>query len=251
MAEQQPVVQSQPAPTPPKKSSCWYWGCGIFVLLIIIVMVLGALRSGLITPGGNSNQEATDKELSKQELIDYFVAETTVYPGFNRPIKLMKWNKDIITVSIADTPPENGTKVVDKFISKFNSLSSSVQLQRVDTGGDIIIYFQASTQGAAGKSGPSTGADTIIDHAKIRISQEAAIFEQSLSSVLSHEMFHALGFTGHYQGSDCRLMSPDTCGSHLTINEERLIQMMYASNISDGLDETAIRAFFEANWSFN
>jgi hypothetical protein len=58
-------------------------------------------------------------------------------------------------------------------------------------------------------------------------------------------MFHALGFTGHYMGSVCRLMSPETCGSHLSVNEEKLIQMLYANDIPPGLDESQIRNYFQ------
>ncbi|MFA6492638.1 MAG: hypothetical protein WCV58_00615 [Patescibacteria group bacterium] len=247
-------------PEKPKKSKWLLWTCGSCGCLVIIIMVaLFSLRSftgfniGKFfdnSQNNGSNLDEEDKEMTKSELIDYFVGETTVYPGFDKSIKVMKWEKPVVTISVADTPPEGGIKAIDDFINKFNNNSTKTKLQRIESDGDIKIYFQVSTDGAAGRSGPSSGADYIIDHANIKLSEEAAMFDQSLSSVLSHEIFHALGFTGHYQGSACRLMSPTVCGSRLTINEERLIQMLYSTDMPDGINESEIRSFLQ-NWSPN
>ncbi len=188
-----------------------------------------------------------DREMSKQDLIDYFVQEVTTYPNLEKKVKLARWDKDTVTLSIEDDKSEAKIKAVDNFITTFNKNSNYVKLKRTDSNGDIKIYFQEDTSGSAGRSGPGTGADYIIDLSYVEVSQDAAIFEQSLNQVFSHEMFHALGFTGHYSGSVCRLMSPDVCGSHISVNEEKLIQMLYATDIPPGLDESQIREYFK-NW---
>lgn len=241
----------------PKKSKWCWWACGscgcLILVVVVILVVLNATTGfnlGRVLTGenGSTKQDAEDIEMSKADLVDYFVTETTVYPGYDKRIKLMKWEKPTITLSIEDMPPEGGINAVDDFVTIFNSNSTSAKMERIESGGDIKIYFQKDTKGVAGRSGPSSGADFTIDHADVKLDEKVAIFEQSLVSVLSHELFHALGFTGHYNGKECRLMSTNTCGSRLTINEERLIQMMYGTDISAESDESQIRAFFQ-NWN--
>lgn len=248
---------TKPGAEQPKRSKWHLRVCGTCgCLLVILICILFALRTFTsFSPSnifGNKNSTKTtdeeDLEMTKDELINYFVGETTVWPGISQPMKLIKWKKEIVSVSIEDTPPEKGVEAVDKFIEKFNQNSSSVKLNRVSQGGDIKIYFQAISDNVAGRAGPSSGADYTIDHANVNLSSKAALSEQSLDQVLSHEMFHALGFYGHYLESECRLMSPSACGSHFTINEERLIQMLYATDIPDGSDEQRIRSYFQ-NWS--
>lgn len=216
------------------------------ILIIIAFLVMKSI--GFFGAENTKSGDEEDRQMTKQELVDYFVDETTTYPGVNQPMKSMAWDNRTVTASIEDQPPAGGEKALDDFISVFNNNSTTTKLEKVDSGGDIKIYFQASTGEAAGKSGPSSGDDFIIDRANVKISENAAVFEQSLSSVLSHEMFHALGFTGHYSGSTCRLMSSRTCGAHLTQNEERLIQMLYSSGLPVGSDEETIRAHFQ-NWT--
>lgn len=252
------MEEKKPEQTKKPNSKCWWFVGGCGCLIIIVIVVLFGLR--FVTgfniidifsnqpSGSNTPKDEEDIELSKANLIDYFVEETTIYPGLNQPAKVIRWEKELVFLSIADTPPEGAIKAIDDFINIFNRNSSKTKLSRVNSSGDIIFYFQADTRGAAGSSGPSTGADYIIDHANIKLSEDAALFQQSMESVLSHEIFHALGFTGHYSGNVCRLMSSSVCGSHLTINEERLIQMLYATEISSGADENQIREYFK-NWS--
>lgn len=247
---------SQTNPAKPKKSKWYFWACGgCGCLIIILVIVLAALRSfsnfnlgDLFGKQSGTNADEEDRAMTKDELIDYFVVLTTFYSTQDNPVKLARWNKETVTVSIADQPAEGGVAAVDDFITAFNRNSTTTKLQRVDQDGDIQIYFQASTAGSAGLSGPSTGADFTIDHADIKLSQEAAIFTQSLDSVLSHEMMHALGFVGHYYGNVCRLLSSKTCGSHLTVNEERLIKMLYGTDVPAGSGESEIRTYFQ-NWN--
>lgn len=238
-------------------SKCWWLagGCGCLIIIIIVIFGLRFFTGfNFINIFGNQpgdtkiTQGEEDLEMSKSDLIDYFVEETTIYPGLNRPTKVARWEKEIVTISIADTPPEGAIKTIDDFIIIFNRNSTKTKLKRVNSPRDIIIYFQADARGAAGSSGINTGTDYIIDHANIKLSEEAAFFQQSIESILSHEIFHALGFTGHYSGSVCRLMSKDVCGSHLTINEERLIQMLYATDLPTRADENHIREYFK-NWS--
>lgn len=248
---------SKPTPEKPKKSKWCLWTCGgVGCLVLIVLVAVFALRTftdfnlGDSSSSGQSpiKQDEEDNEMSKTELLDYFVAETTVWPGYDQSIKVIKWEKPIVTVSIADTPLEGGIKAVDDFIARFNKNSNTVKLERIEKDGDIKIYFQEDTKGSAGKSGPSSGLDYTIDNANVKLDQKVAISDQVLNSVLSHEMFHALGFTGHYNGSVCRLMSPDTCGSHFSINEERLIQMLYSTNLPVESNESDIRAYFQ-NWN--
>lgn len=252
MADEQKTSQEKN-----KKPRWWLLACGscgcLLILLIIIFFVFGSFtgfnpRSLFNGQDNTANQDEEDREMTKQGLIDYFVGETTVYPGADIVMKVIKWEKPVVTVSIADTPPDGGVQAVDDFIAKFNQNSTKTKLERIENNGDIKIFFQASTNGAAGRSGPSSGADYTIDHANIKLAGEVALFEQSLSSVLAHEMFHALGFTGHYTGNVCRLMSPTVCGSHLTINEEKLIQMLYSTDLPSGIGESEVRSYFQ-NWS--
>lgn len=228
------------------------WTCGgIGLLIILIIIGIFAFRffsdSGTSTATITTKPDEEDIEMSKADLIDYFVTETTVWAGTDYPMKVTRFEKPIVKVSIADTPPEGGIQAVDDFIAKFNTNSNTVKLERTQSDGDIKIYFQKDTKGAAGRSGPSGSGNYIIDHANVKLDQKVAIFDQSMSSVLSHEMFHALGFTGHYNGSVCRLMSPTVCGSHFSINEERLIQMLYSTDIPIKSDESDIRTYFQ-NW---
>lgn len=241
----------------PKKSIWYLWacgGCGCLVIIIIIILFMFRLFTGFSSSDlsgnkqGSTSQDEEDKEMTKTELINYFIAETTVWPGVEKPMKVIKWKKDIVTVSIEDTPPEGGAKTVDEFIEKFNRNSSTAKLKRISNGGDIKIYFEKPTNGAAGKAGPSSGADYIIDLGYVELSEEATLFEKSLDQIFAHEMFHALGFYGHYKGDECRLMSPTTCGSHFTINEERLIKMLYGTEIPEGSDANDVRTYFQ-NWT--
>ena len=241
----------------PKNSKWCLWtcgGCGLLIIIIAVILIVLYEATGfnlgrvLTGENGSTKKDAEDIEMSKAELVDYFVTETTFYSGVDRRIKLMKWEKPVITVSIEDASPEGGTKALDDFVTVFNSNSTNTKMDRVESGGDIKIYFQEDTKGSAGRSGPSSGADFTIDHADIKLDQKVAIFDQSLASILSHEIFHALGFTGHYNGEECRLMSPSTCGSRLAVNEESLIQMMYGTDIPAESDENQIRAFFQ-NWN--
>lgn len=251
------VPEETAASVPPENKSRFSWGCAFLFLVLVVLVLFSIFRFGFFPRGGSSfknnttekKQEDESVELSKPELIDYFVDLTIFYAGVDKPMELVMWKKKIVTVSIEDEPPESGSKVLEEFINKFNDLSSETKLQQVAKGGDIEIYFQVSTSGSAGKAGPSSGIDTIIDHAVVKISHEAALFEQGLEVVLDHEMLHALGFFGHYLGSDCRLMSPTTCGAKFSKNEEKLIKMLYSSKIDDGLDEAGIRSFFESNWN--
>lgn len=242
----------------PKKSRWLWWTCGgcgcLAIIIVIILFSFGSFAGfGPSSLFGNiwkdqSYQDEEDRQMTKAELIDYFVEETTTYSSPNTPIRVAKWEKPVVTVSIADVPPEGGEKTLNDFISKFNNNSIKIKLQHTEKDGDIKIYFQESTRGAAGLSGPSTGGDYTIDNADVKLAQDVALFEQSISSVLSHELFHALGFTGHYSGTTCRLMSTGTCGSRLTINEERLIQMLYATDLPSNSGEAEIRAYFQ-NWN--
>lgn len=256
MTEQNKVAQEEAsASVPPEKRPHSLWGCFFAILVLIILVLFVIFRFGFFPRGSSSIKDnAFDKKqeilLSKSELVDYFVELATIYTGVDKPMELVMWKKKIVTVSIEDKLPEHGSKVVEEFISKFNNLTSETKLQQVAKGGDIKIYFQASINGSAGKAGPSSGVDTIIDHAVVKISQDSAIFEQSLEPVFAHEMLHALGFLGHYSGNGCRLMSPTTCGAEFSKNEEQLIKMLYSSKIDDGLDEQGIRSFFESNWNF-
>src|SRR4030042_4112908 len=226
MNEEKLQTQTPPPqpPQPPVKKSRWYcWvlgACGCVVIVIVIIFFIFGIsfwRSwadfGNVLPEDTNIEKSAapdeeDKEMSKQELIDYFVQETTTYSGVDIKIKLSRFEKEIVTVSIEDDKSKDKTKAVNNFITIFNKNSTATSLKRVDSNGDIKVYFHADTSGSAGRSGPSTGADYVIDHADVKISEDAAIFEQSLDSVFSHEMFHAIGFTGHYSGSVCRLMSP-------------------------------------------
>ena len=231
------------SPAKPKKSKWWLVGCGGGLLIIIVlVFAFGLFGSSYKS---SSSQDEEDIVLSKDELVNYFVEETTIWGAGNIPITLMKWDKPEVTISIADTAAEGGDKAIESIISKFNQNSTKVKLKQVAADGDTKIYFQASAGGAAGSSGPSTGGDSIIDNASVKLSEEAAMFSSSLESVLTHEIFHSLGFVGHYSGEVCRLMSKSVCGSHITINEERLVQMMYSTDIPAGSNETQIRAYFQ------
>lgn len=211
-------------------------------------MFSGETFRNIFNPDNTSQQDEEDQAMSHDELVDYFTILVTTYSSPETPSKVAKWDKPVVTISIENIPPENGIKVVDDFINKFNSNSTKTKLERTAKNGDIRIYFNVDTSGSAGRSGPSTGADYIIDSAQVKLDERVAVFEQSLSSVFSHEMFHALGFTGHYQGNDCRLMSTSTCGSHLSINEERLIQMLYSTDIPVKSGEPEIKAYFQ-NWN--
>lgn len=249
--------QSQPSPQKPKKSRWWLWVCGSCSCLVIVLIVVFFIISSVTGfnlekyfDGGSGSITETDEEdrvMTKDELVDYFVDLTTIYGGNNMPIKLMKWDKPVVTISPMDEPTPNGIKIIDDFITMFNANSTTTQLQRVDKGGDIKVYFKPAAGDAAGSAGPSSGADYVIDSATVKFGENAAVFEQTESQIFAHEMFHVLGFVGHYTGETCRLMSKNTCGSHVSKNEEKLIQMLYSTDISAELDETQIRTFFQ-NW---
>ncbi|OGD57332.1 hypothetical protein A2V71_00740 [Candidatus Berkelbacteria bacterium RBG_13_40_8] len=223
---------------PKSKKTCWILG----ICILILVLIVGAIF--IVRSISKTSQDEEDVKMSQADLVDYFVDLTTVYPGVDREMKVIKWEKSPVTVSIEDQAPGGGEEALSNFISTFNNNSTEVKLERVQKDGDIKIYFQTPIS-SAGSAGPSTGADFAIDNAKIVLSENAAMFQQSLDSVLSHEMFHTLGFTGHYSGSVCRLMSKSVCGSHMTENEEELIKMMYSGNLPSGSDKTQIRAFFQ------
>lgn len=240
---------------PKSSKTCWIiaGSCGCLVILILAGLFAvrtfgGEIFKNIFNPDNTPRQDEENREMTKAELIDYFVIETTTYSSPDTPSKVARWEKPVVTVSVESQPSEQNIKAVDKFITKFNNNSSKTKLQRIENNGDIKIYFETDTAGSAGRSGPSSGADYIIDSGVIKLDERAGVFEQSLDSIFSHEMFHALGFTGHYESSTCRLMSPTTCGSRLTINEERLIQMLYNSGIPLGSDETQIRSYFQ-NWN--
>lgn len=246
--------KEKPQEKPKSSCKCLWVFLIIFGVLIIGLGIFFAVRffggSKDINPNTGRAKDEEDVLMSKDELINYFVAETTVYPGFDKKLKTMAWDKPVVTVAIADQAPENAPKIIDDFITTFNRNSTTTQLQRISGDADIKVYFQKDVGHVAGSAGPSSGADYIIDHATIRMSERSTLFDESLAQIFSHEMFHVLGFTGHYDTSTCRLMSPDTCGSHLSINEEKLIQMLYSSGLPIESDEAQIRAFFQ-NWSPN
>ena len=253
MSEQEKVEVSKPK----NKKTCWIVGgiCSCLIIIVVILLIIfGSLGRSIIGSivgegeGVNSTKgDGEDVPMSKEELINYFVDETTVYGAGNVPINLEKWQRPVITLSLEDTPPVGGEGVVDNIIAFFNKNSTKTKIEKVLSNGDIKIFFQKDTKGAAGSSGPSTNGTAIIDHATVKLSEEATLFENSMESVLAHEIFHALGFVGHYPGEVCRLMSKDVCGSHLTVNEASLIQMMYSTDIPPGSNEAEIRAYFQ-NW---
>lgn len=231
----------------PKKSKRYLWACGC-VILLVILGIAGFLIYRSLVAQTNSSTSEKDKPMSNAELINYFVELTTTNNGINT--KVEKWEKPIVTISVADTPPEGADTAIDAFITTFNQNSTKVQLQKVAASGDIKVYFQKDASGAVGTSIPVAGADHVIYSGEVRMSQESALFASSLAAVFAHEMFHALGFTGHFSDPDgiCRLMAPTACGNHMTINEERLIQMLYSTDIPVGLDAMGVRAYFQ-NWS--
>lgn len=227
----------------------------LIIIIIILFIVFGSfgrsLIGSIIGETGSTGSTKGDKEdvpMSKEELINYFVDETTIYSSGNVPIVLEKWERPVITLSVEDTPPEGADKVLDTIIAFINNNSTKTQVEKVASDGAIKIYFNKDTLGSAGRSGPSTNGTTVIDHANISLSEEAAVFSSSMEAVLAHEIFHGLGFVGHYPGEICRIMSKSVCGSHLTVNEARLIQMMYSTDIPSGSNETEIRDYF-SNWN--
>lgn len=237
-----------------KTNWCLWLGCGCLGLIIIIGVAIYMLTAftdfslGGLVGESTKKQDPEDREMTKAELVNYFVDLTTYWGDGKTKINLIKWDKPVVTISPADTPTENGIQIMDEFITMFNSNSTTTKLERVESGGDIKVYFTPAGPEVAGRAGPSSGVDHIIDSAYIKFGDNVTVFKQSESQVFAHEMMHALGFAGHYKGETCRLTSASTCGSHLTKNEERLIQMLYGTNISDNLDEGQIRSFFE-NWN--
>ena len=117
-----------------KSKWCWWTcgGCGCLILLVVAILIVLNITTGfnlgriLTGENGSNKQDAEDKEMSKTELVNYFVTETTVYPGLDKQIKLMKWEKPVITVSLEDTPPDGGTKALDDFVKIFTGDASDV-----------------------------------------------------------------------------------------------------------------------------
>jgi hypothetical protein len=229
----------------PKKSKWYLWACGCVIILIILVVGGFFIYKSLVT-NSNSGTSQKDKPMTNAELINYFVEETTTNNGINTVVE--KWEKPTVTVSIADTPPDGADKAIGDFVTAFNKNSTKVQLKQVSTGGDIKVYFQKNASGNVGESIPVAGADHVIYNGEVRMSEESALFQTSLSAVFAHEMMHALGFTGHYSDSVCRLMDPKACGNHMTINEERLIQMLYSTDLPAGSNADEVRTYFQ-NWT--
>lgn len=249
-------------PTKKPRKNIFFWilggclsliviGAVIFILLTRLVNSTTDIGSNKVTPTSKPATSAkptpapTGQVLSKDQLIDYFIDETTTYPGVDVPMKVSRWEKEIVTLSLENTGPSYANSVIDEFIAKFNRKSKKTKLEKTESNGDIKVSFVPKIDGAGGKTGPSSGADAIIDSASVQISLETTTTSDALSFVFSHEIMHALGFVGHYLGDECRLMSGRICGAQMTTNEEKLIWMLYSSGIPLDSDATQIRDFFK------
>ena len=250
----------------PKKNNTLWWvlgGCGCAVILAVLAIIISFLvivyktkpsqgQSASPTPNpktSSSTSSQTAPSLSKDELIDYFVEEVTTYAGVTIPMAVTRWNKPSVTVSLENEGPDYSKRVFNEFIDKFNKNSETVKLSLAEKGGDIkVTFYPTVPSSGGGNAGPSSGADAIIDSAQIGLANSEVANYEDLSRIFDHEMMHALGFTGHFKGNKCVLMSWMPCKGVMTANEEKLIWMMYSSGIPLNSDETQIRQFIQ-NWN--
>lgn len=244
----------EPTQKKSKKSLLWIiGGCGCLIVVIaaivLVVFALRSIRNQELSGSKNASQksESTGK-LSKNEMIDYFVDTAFYDEDTYQAQKLNRWTDPEVTIGFNGDPSQAAIDTVDQFIRNFNSISTSVQLSRTKGNGDISINWGASNISSAGKTGYGQNPDGSILAASVYMGDIASTDDSAMFALLSHEMYHALGFH-HYSGADCRLMKAKTCGyDPYSENEKRLIEMMYSSGVPLGADESTIRTFF-ANWT--
>ncbi|HOX41195.1 MAG TPA: hypothetical protein PK263_03300 [bacterium] len=246
-------------PKSPWKSFCC-GGCVTLLVLAIVAFVapryLGGFSLSNITKsldniGKEEVSTQTPKKanksyspMSKNELINYFATETTTY-GDNT-VKLSRWDKDI-RIKIEGEPNAEYLAELDSFISRFNTNSTSIKMFKVSSDSNLTIRF--GTGNKIGLAAFSAGDDCKIDGALVEVGPEADMVETLPDYIVNHEMFHALGFGGHYRSEEsCTLMSAWHCSDSFTKNEDRLIQMMYNSKIPVCSDANQIKTFFASNF---
>lgn len=242
----------------PKKSNWVFWTCGgclfLVITALIIIFVLksfgGSATSKLFgdpdIPSESSKGTKGYSAMSKAELTNYFSTETTNY-GSSK-VTLSRWEKDIKIMMKGESTAEY-LALIDKFIERFNENSNTIKMSKVTTGGNFTIEFgKNSSSGMPGGAAFSSGDDCSIDGAVVSVGPEADMIETLPDYIINHEMFHALGFSGHYRSEEsCTLMSATHCGESFTENEDKLISMLYNSGIPGCLDEAGIRSFFESS----
>lgn len=251
--QKQPTNQNT---TERKSNKTIYWvlggcGCLAIVIIIILLVVFGLNYIKNQETGGTRNNtqksQSSGNTLSKEEMIDYFVDTAFYDADTGQPQVLNKWTTDKVTVGFNGSPSADAQSTVDQFIENFNSISSATKLRRISGNADISVNWGASTGSSAGSTGYAQNPDKSILAARVDMGDIASTEGAAMYAIFSHEMMHALGFH-HYKGTDCRLMSPKTCGyDPYSTNEKRLIEMMYSSGIPVGSGEKAIRSYF-ANW---
>lgn len=242
----------------PKSKACSWIFLGIFFLLVFISVAMfsfgtknfPAIKNSSIikdlSVNKNSNKTSGIKGfavMSQNELVNYFITEVTTYGS--KTVPLQRWNKDI-KVQIEGESDVESLKLINEFIKRFNQNSKTVKMEKVSTGGNFVIQFKdASRKGLPGSAAFGSGNDCFIDGAVVEIGEEVGMLESLPDYTVNHEMFHALGFGGHYRSDvSCTLMSAKHCAKSFTANEDKLIQMLYNSNIPACSTETKIRDFF-------
>lgn len=273
--ESSDVVNNSP---PQKNSNCRV--CGIIVGVVILIFILYFVFTwGLpFLNNSSSNNEipiptstistaqTSASNIPKDDILDFFVENTTYTGGMNSRKPLARWTKNPITIELDGEVNDVVISSMDKIIASFNAISDT-KLQRVSGGGDLQIYtlpksqFPASTLSDdtyKGVSYTDPDANCIISTSKIYMDTEdlqgagSISAEDRFSTVLRHELMHSLGFSGHdTKPRGCTSLSKIACLiKDFTQYDISAIKMLYNSGIPLCADETQIRDFFANNIPF-
>lgn len=236
--------------------------CLVLVLILIIFSIavfLIALKTDIVnsivgkldsigktertSDSSKSSNSSKYSPMTSGELVNYFSVISTTQK--DKTVSLRKWNKPI-KVEIEGMPDQKSLELIDQFIARFNKNSQTIKMHKVESGGNFIVQFRDKTiNNLPGSAAFGAGKDCFILGAVVEIGPEAGMLETLPEYTINHEMFHALGFGGHYRSNvSCTLMSAKHCAGNWTENEDKLVDMLYNSNIPACSNETQIKNFF-------
>jgi hypothetical protein len=115
------------------------------------------------------------------------IAEVEQYSTFN----LVK-NPRVITISVSGTVSSTFSNAVNSAIARYNAEALSISMQRVASGGDIVIKMVNTRKYIASAGFPDSQGNP---YPEVKYSKKFANYSDGfVTTVLAHEIGHCIGF---------------------------------------------------------
>ena len=185
------------------------------------------------------------------DVLDYFL--DVAMGGFefgSAPAVAYKWTSDI-RVAATGSPSEQDLATLDTIISELGALIDPVEINRVESGGNITIYFGPDsefsrqvagyTPGNRGYFSVQYGGSYAIRSAKILISTE--VDKQARAHLVREELTQSMGLfrdSWTYKAS-IFYQGWTTTNSYAQV-DKAIIKLLYDPRIKPGMNKTQVRA---------